>query len=119
MIVGYGVDLCSVLRMQRLASDNLFLSKVFHPGELLACAGPKRAWSLAARWAAREAFAKATGLGMAKLGFKGVEVVSDGGAPRLKAHSSAALQALQGRRVWLSLSHDGEFAFAGVILEEL
>lgn len=118
MIVGFGVDLCSVKRMERLALDNLFLRRVFHEGERTLALGPQGPARLAARWAAREAFAKASGLGMAALGFRGVEVVSSPQGPKLVPHSPKAHEVFRRCKVFLSLSHEGDMAVAAVVLEE-
>ena len=63
MIKGIGVDLCRISRMEKLLYNEHLLKRVFHQAEYdyaMSKANPAR--HLAASFAAREAFAKATGL---------------------------------------------------------
>ena len=50
-----------------------FTGRVFTPGEVADCGG--RAESLAARWAAKEAVAKALGTGIGEMGWQEIEVL--------------------------------------------
>lgn len=98
------------------------LRRLFTSGELDYCLRLARpAPSLAARFAAKEAFYKAIGTGIGHGGcWTDAEVVrSMNGRPRLQLHGAAASTAerLAVRRVHLSLSHTLEFAVASVILE--
>lgn len=120
MIVGFGVDCCAVSRLARRRDDSHFFCRVFTEEELrYAGSGADRAFHLAACWAAREAFAKATGIGLARLGFQGVALRREGGRPRIVPLSEAALRALEGRRCHLSITHEAELAFAAVLIEEV
>lgn len=81
---------------------------------------PHPSASLAARFAAKEAFLKALGRGLFQVSFKEIEVIREpSGRPRLELHGSAAgLCKEKGiKGVHLSLSHDGGVAVAVVILE--
>jgi holo-[acyl-carrier protein] synthase len=75
----------------------------------------------ATRFAAKEAFLKALGTGWANgIRWTDVEVTGGGSvAPHLAIHGRAAeiLAARGGSASHLSLSHDGEYAFAVCILE--
>lgn len=75
--------------------------------------------SLAARWAGKEAVAKALGLGfMTELAFQDVEImVNRLGAPRVRLQGAARHAALrEGLSDWaLSLSHEGNLAVAFVV----
>jgi len=78
-----------------------------------------RVESLAARFAAKEAVAKALGA-PGGLRWRDAEVVSEpGGRPRLVLHGGVADEAqAQGITTWhLSLSHDGGMATAVVVAE--
>ncbi len=93
-----------------------FLLRVFTADELAACGG--RPDSLAARWAAKEAAAKALGSGIGAVAFREIEVVQDErGCPALRLRGAAAnLAAMTGLTQWaVSLSHDGGFALAFVV----
>ena len=116
MIVGVGIDVVQVDRLERaLARTPRLASRLFTAGEQ-ACS---RGESLAARFAAKEAVAKALGA-PGGLRWVDAEVVSDpSGRPRLVLHGAVAQEATgQGITTWhLSLSHDGGIATAVVIAE--
>ncbi len=119
-LLGIGADLCAVARLAaaRARHGQAFLDKVFTAAEQADCLGrgdPDA--SLAARWAAKEAVSKALGCGIGpELGLTSVEVVTDPatGAPsvRLDALGKRTLRSRGGRRILISLSHDGGMALA-------
>ncbi len=116
MIVGVGVDLVDVDRFQAslLRTPGLAV-RLFTPAERAA----GRAERLAARFAAKEAVAKALGAPTG-LRWQDAEIeTSEDGAPHLVLHGSVAAAAAQrGATSWhVSLSHDGGMAMAVVILE--
>lgn len=97
-----------------------FLPEGFYRGGVVLRGGEKtRDCHLAAAYAAKEAFAKATGLGLAKLGLHSVSVRHDGnGRPFLVLDPrTPALEPYRRARFHLSLSHDGGIAAAVVICE--
>ena len=116
MIVGVGIDVVQVDRIERaLARTPTLAGRLFTPGEQASTRGE----SLAARFAAKEAVAKALGA-PGGLRWTDAEVVSEPhGRPRLVLHGgAAAAAAAQGIRTWhLSLSHDGGIATALVVAE--
>ena len=116
MIVGVGIDVVQVARLERaLARTPALGERLFTAAER---AHP-RAESLAARFAAKEAVAKVLGA-PGGLRWTDAEVVSDpNGRPRLVLHGGVAEQAVaQGITAWhLSLSHDGGVATAVVVAE--
>ena len=115
-IVGVGVDVVEVERLRRaLARTPSLAERLFTAGERAA----DRPESLAARFAAKEAVAKALGA-PGGLRWVDAEVVRDpGGRPRLVLHGGVAEEAAaQGISTWhLSLSHDGGVATAVVVAE--
>jgi holo-[acyl-carrier protein] synthase len=128
----HGIDIVEVARVRRAVErwGPRFLGRVFTPGELADCgvtAGSPRFESLAARWAAKEAFAKALGVGLSGLGSGGgdgllrlraIEVArGPGGRPELRLHAEAAeALARQGiAELALSLSHTADHAIASVV----
>ena len=123
MILGIGIDLVSVERVRRVVERRgaRWLERVFSPAERRdAGEGPHRWRRLAARWAAKEAFAKALGTGVRGFRWRDIEVRRDtDGRPVLHLTGVAAerLRAAGVVRVHLSLSHDSEWAVAQVILE--
>jgi holo-[acyl-carrier protein] synthase len=115
-IVGVGVDVVSVARFERTLSRTPQLAlRLFTDGERES----RRPEQLAARFAAKEAAAKALGA-PGGLRWRDAEVVVEqGGRPRLHVHGAVAAEAqAQGIRTWhLSLSHDAGVATAVVIAE--
>ncbi len=118
MPLAAGTDLVAVRRVAEVTAryGARFTERVFTPAELAHCAG--RAESLAARWAAKEAAAKALGTGIGAVGFREIEVVTGAaGRPELVLHGrAAALAAERGLAHWaLSLAHDAGLALAFVV----
>ncbi|WP_405144597.1 holo-ACP synthase [Sphaerisporangium sp. NBC_01403] len=115
MIVGIGVDLVDIARFEAAMKRTPALAeRLFTDAE----AGLPAA-SLAARFAAKEAVAKALGAPPG-LGHREAEVTTAAhGRPELRVSGRAAEVAAElGVRRWhLSLSHDGGFAVAYVIAE--
>jgi holo-[acyl-carrier-protein] synthase len=121
--ISVGIDLVSVSRVESILDKwgDRFLDRIFTRAEVDYCRSrhcPAR--SLAARFAAKEAFFKAVSGGSpernaAGIRFKDVEVVMEAnGAPRLES-SGAARDALGGARASVSLSHEKDLAVAIVI----
>lgn len=114
-----GVDLVEVGRIRAALQrhGDRFLRRVFTAAECDYCRG--RAPALAARWAAKEAAAKALGWGIGEIRWLDIEVVNDErGAPTLALHGEALTRASAlGLRAWaVSLSHTNEHAIAFVVL---
>jgi holo-[acyl-carrier protein] synthase len=114
-----GVDLVSVERIEGMLArwGEKFLRRVFTDGEIAYCmtrANPAR--SLAARFAAKEAFFKAISPWReGPIAHKNIEVVvSDNGVPAVRPHGRA-VAALGGRAAALSLSHENHYAVAVVV----
>jgi len=124
MIVGIGIDVLEVGRMERLLADHgdRFEQRVFTDLERSQCRGrADRAQALAARFAAKEACFKALGTGWSGgVTFRQVEVVrTEGGSPRLRLSGEAARRTARAgvTGVWVSLTHQPGVAAAVVILE--
>jgi holo-[acyl-carrier protein] synthase len=124
-VAGIGTDLARVGRFQRfLSAERLpVLERLFTEGErAYALAKKNPAPHLAARFAAKEAFLKALGLGLREgISWQDLEVVNDHlGCPSLRISGRAA-EIFQQRGLGichLSYSHDGEYAVATVVLEK-
>jgi holo-[acyl-carrier protein] synthase len=117
--VGVGVDLVSVTRIEVMLKrwGRKFLNRVYTDREIDYCVGryhPAR--SLAARFAAKEAFFKAVSRsGTAGIRYRDIEtVVRDDGVPELKPHGRAKT-ALGRRSATLSMSHEQDLAAAVVV----
>lgn len=110
---GIGVDIVEVERIQAAwrRFGARFVNRLFTPAEIRHCLAKARpAESLAARFAAKEAFAKAWS-GPELPGWHDVEVVMEGPKPAFRLRGSAAGTAAQ-----LSLSHTHRYAVAMVRL---
>ncbi len=122
-IKGVGVDLVQIPRMRRVVErwQDRFLRRVFTAEEIAYCQKRRDPVPhLAARFAAKEAALKALGIGL-RLGvsWRELEVRRERGqAPFLvlSGKSRRIGEALGGRRLLLSLTHDGDYAFAQCVL---
>lgn len=124
MIYGIGVDLVSISRIERVIRrwGERFVYRVFTPDEAEICyrrTSPFSAFAL--RFAAKEAFSKALGLGLRKgLKWREIEVFNyPSGRPSLRLHgSSSEICREKGvTGIHLSLSDEGEYGIATVVLE--
>lgn len=124
MIYGTGVDLVSIRRMEKviLKWEDRFVKRVFTDREAHTCRhrpAPHAAFAL--RFAAKEAFSKALGLGMrGGLRWRNIEVFNEpSGKPVLRLFDTAAdicrEKGISG--IHLSLSDDGDYGIAMVVLE--
>jgi holo-[acyl-carrier protein] synthase len=123
VIVSVGIDVVLVEKFTRaLERTPLLGDRIFTEAELFTTSGnPRSAESLAARFAAKEAVAKALGA-PGGLHWHDCEVVTDpDGRPWLTVSGTvAAAAAERGITFWhLSLSHDGGIASAMVVAERL
>jgi len=123
VIVSVGIDVVLVEKFIRaLERTPLLGDRIFTEAELLTTSGnPRSAESLAARFAAKEAVAKALGA-PGGLHWHDCEVVTDpDGRPWLTVSGTvAAAAAERGITFWhLSLSHDGGIASAMVVAERV
>lgn len=120
MIVGMGTDIIEISRIQKAITDNdRFLSRVFTENEIrYAVTQDKiRFHSLAGMWAAKEAYAKATGKGFREFAMKDVEILHDQfSAPYLKLYRQALIYSVEAK-VHISISHSEDFAIAYCIIE--
>jgi holo-[acyl-carrier protein] synthase len=120
-----GVDLIEIARVERILTHygDRFLERVFTPAEILYCRA--RPAELAARFAAKEAVAKALGVGVRMIARDGInwqdaEIIGDArGKPLVRLYGRAAERAEQlGLTEWaVSLSHTREHAIAFVVAQ--
>ena len=120
-VISIGVDICDVSRIRKLEENHheRFLKKVYTTTEIAYCLNKvSKHTSLAARFAAKEAFLKALGTGLRTgLQWKEIEVDNDDlGKPYFRFYGETA-SLMANRSVLLSLSHTAENAIAFVIIE--
>ena len=123
MILGIGIDLCAVARMEKSLQKPAFAARVFAPQEQefwQSLSAKHRAESAAAAFAAKEAFLKAAGTGLREpFSLCEIEAVrQENGAPAYRFSGKTA-EWVQARSLtaWLSLSHEGGMALAFCTLE--
>ena len=124
MIIGVGIDIIEVDRViEKINKNKGFKEKIFSEGEMGFCdSKPNKSENYAARFAAKEAFLKATGLGLA-LGYElaDIEIIHDiNGKPTLNLKGDFKTKALQNNwnKIHLSISHLQTVACAVVIIEQ-
>ena len=124
MVVGLGIDMIAVGRLEAVLErrPERAPARLFTPGELADCEGRANPTEcLAGRFAAKEAFLKALGTGLAGgVSWQDLEVSGGvGERPTLRVRGVAAerLGSLFADRVHLSITHDAGMAAAVVILE--
>lgn len=126
MIIGSGIDLVEITRIQQSMDryGQRFLNRIYTAAEQAYCLRKRNAAeSLAARFAAKEAGAKALGTGISRgVTWLEIEVVREpGGRPSLQLHGRAAAIAAQlgVDHIALSLTHTGTLSMASVVVESL
>jgi len=122
MIIGIGVDITDIKRIAKSIESTAFQNKVFSSDELKICGEFKRkAECLAGKFAAKEAFMKAIGMGIRQeIWFTQIEVLNrETGQPylRLNGEAQRRSQELQATGIHVSISHNEGNAVAVVILE--
>lgn len=124
MIFGVGIDLVEIGRIENVLKkwEERFLCRIYSAEEVRYCNERARpAVHFAARFAVKEAFLKAIGLGMGGgVRFRDIETTHDErGKPILKLAGGASsfLEDREIRAVHLTISHTNAHATAVVILE--
>ncbi|MFF3764603.1 holo-ACP synthase [Streptomyces sp. NPDC001922] len=121
MIIGVGIDVAEIDRFgAALERTPALAGRLFIDRELWLPSGERRGTaSLAARFAAKEALAKALGAPAGLLWTDAEVITEDSGRPRLRVTGTVAARAEHlGVRGWhVSLSHDAGVASAVVIAE--
>lgn len=118
MIKGIGIDIVELSRIKEsLERNNRLAERILTTNEQANFeslkSASRRIEFLAGRFAAKEAFAKATGTGIGKLSFKDIAVQTDEhGAPKM------AVRGYESSNIFISISHSKEYAVAQVIIEE-
>jgi holo-[acyl-carrier protein] synthase len=114
-----GIDLIEISRIEEVVTRHgkHYLERIYTPAELEQCG--KRPESLAGRFAAKEAVAKALGRGIGDVGWKEIEVLGDEqNAPVLTLHGVAAQLArdLELSAWSVSISHSQSHSVALVVM---
>ncbi len=124
MIAGIGIDLVNISRVERILGEwgKRFQSKYFTQSEITHSEAIKGSGLFfASNFAVKEAFSKAVGTGFrGGLRLSQVEVLRDVlGKPYINLYGKAwqIAQEMSVTSIHASISHDGEYAVAVVVLE--
>ena len=126
-IIGIGVDIVNNNRLKKLIKNKLFLERIFTYQEQKSSSTLKNKLNYySKRFAAKEAFSKATGLGISKnLHFKNIEIKNDKkGRPSISLNpvTSKYLKKkfkVRSFKTNLSISDEKNYSVAYVIIEKL
>jgi holo-[acyl-carrier protein] synthase len=125
MIYGIGIDLVENERLKKIIAKwhNKFLERVYSESEIDYCSRhAPAAIHYGARFAAKESFLKALGIGLGMgVKLREIEVVHDhNGKPDLMLRGEAKVQIEKRKigKVYLSLTHTHNYATAIVLLEK-
>ena len=117
-VYSVGIDLIEIERIGKLIEKygDKFIGRIFTETEIAYCSKKKDRGSYAARFAAKEAVFKATGLGLGKgMTWKDVEVINDEkGKPEIRLYGKTA-ELLKGKEIHISISHSKDASIAMVV----
>ena len=124
MIKGTGIDIVKIERMQKAILKENFVRRVFSTSEQEYCISKNKqaAYSYAARFAAKEALAKALGTGIrGVMGFQAASVLSDElGKPCVHTHGELTkMFESQGLCAHISLSDEAGLVLAYCVVEKI
>ena len=123
MIKGIGVDITEISRIKKLMENSHALDRLLTEKEAeLMHKRAKPHEFFAGRFAAKEAVSKAFGVGISKCPPNEVEVLTDDmGAPYVVLHDNAKklMDRLKVTKVFISITHEKEYAVAMAVLEGL
>lgn len=119
MIKGIGTDIVEISRIEKSMKNPRFLEKNFTTSENEYFQNKKmKPQSVAASFAAKEAFSKALGTGISGFEIKDIEVRhNESGAPYIVLYNKAK-EIFEKGKIHLSLSHSQQYATAVVVIEE-
>lgn len=121
-IIGLGFDATDISRIATAIEQygDRFVGRIFTAGEIAYCMRRRLpAIHFAGRFAAKEAAMKALGTGHSHgVLWRDVEVVREGGPPRLQFHGGAGrhFSAIGGRRSLVTITHSEHLAMAQVLI---
>lgn len=122
MILGIGIDIVHISRMKRWQDNPKLLKRYFHSSELKDAEkrGDGAIHSLAARFAAKEAYGKALGTGLRDMRLIDIRIENDSaGKPLIQLFGNAQqhFASIGGKGLYVSLTHESNNAIAVVVIE--
>jgi len=122
MIIGTGIDIIEVARIEKAAQKERFLQRVFTERERAYFQSKNMDFQhVAGCFAAKEAVSKALATGFQGFIWNDIEILHDeNGKPCAKLYNGAKsrMEALGGKQMQISISHIREMAVAQAILED-
>jgi holo-[acyl-carrier protein] synthase len=125
MVFGIGCDIAKISRFEKWAENERMIERFFHENERISenASVSRKSEFYAGRFAAKEAFFKALGTGIFGFSLKDVWIEKNqDGKPEMNV-SGAAKKVLEekcGRNsVFVSISHEKEFAVSFVLIEKI
>tara|TARA_B110000967_G_scaffold1267_1_gene1317 strand:+ start:1294 stop:1677 length:384 start_codon:yes stop_codon:yes gene_type:complete len=122
-IFGIGIDIVDISRIKKLLEkNNRFINKIFSAKEIKYCESrSNKVASYSKRFAAKEAFAKALGMGISKgISFNEISINNNkNGAPfivLLGKTKTITQNLIKKRKIFLSLSDEKKYAISMVII---
>ena len=122
-IFGIGIDIVDISRIKKqLEKNNRFINKIFSAKEIKYCESrSNKVASYSKRFAAKEAFAKALGMGISKgISFNEISINNNkNGAPfivLLGKTKTITQNLIKKRKIFLSLSDEKKYAISMVII---
>ena len=123
-IYGIGTDIANISRIKKSLKNKKFIARLFDKNEIKKCSKVTNVASCyAKRFAAKEAFSKAVGLGISKgINFKEITIHNiKSGKPeiRLIGNTNKVVHKILKKKkidIFLSLSDDKPFAVATVVI---
>ncbi|MGX6971053.1 holo-ACP synthase [Vagococcus bubulae] len=116
MIIGIGIDAVELHRIEDIIDNNpKFITRVLTENEHNMFKNLKKKRQvefLGGRFACKEAFSKAYGTGIGKVGFQDIEVLAE------ESGQPIVHQSIFNGRVHVSITHTDKEAFAQIILEQ-
>lgn len=121
MILGIGIDIVEIARMDRPSQNERFYTDFFSDEEQEVFKACKyAAQTVAGRFAAKEAVLKALGLGLGDMPLREISIIKlPSGRPevRLMGEAKRKAEELGAKRIHISISHDGAYAIAQAVAE--
>jgi len=125
-LFGIGTDIVQINRLKKILKNKSSMTRLFNKDEILKCQRTKKSFNcFAKRFAAKEAFSKATGFGISmNLHFKDIEIKNNKkGRPSINLNNSSIKYLKKKFKVKsfktnLSISDERDYSIAYVIIQK-
>lgn len=121
MIIGIGIDIIEIERIEKAMTNPAFLKRIFTDMEIQYFQERKyNSSTISGSFATKEAVSKALGTGIGEIGWQDIEVLRyNRGRPYVNLHGNAEkiFASLGGTKIHVSISHSRLYAISQVIME--